>query len=265
MSACRAFVAAPCRLSLLALSMPGPRRRGSGFGLRRRCIPPLSDRRTDLLEAGTHGAFPVWDLRPDCTGQHPVSKSGSRTRDPMIKSHLLYPSELSSGGAGRTRTCDLMFRKHLLYSTELPPHSCERRRAGLGIRKGRARAHRAGSIPHRCGLSFHRSRIDACRQASIHLAHIGAEFFSSLCERRCLGRFRAGRAKKNAPEASLPGRSRHTGGRIEPTSIKTMSGRIHARKFAPRHDAGERVQAAMSGALHEISVVGIDEFHDTFR
>ena len=174
----------------------------------------------------------------------------------MITSHLLYPTELSSGGADRTRTCDLMLRKHLLYSSELPPPSCERRRASLGIHTGRARVHRAGSIPRRCDLSFHRSRIDACRQASIHLALAGAEFVVFTLRTP---------KKQNAPGASLPRRSQYTGGRIEPTSIKTMSGRIRARKFALRHRAGERVQAATSDALHEISVVGIDMFHDRFQ
>lgn len=179
----------------------------------------------------------------------------------MITSHLLYPTELSSGGVDGIRTRGLSIDNRMLYQLSYHSHLCERHRASLGIRTGRARAHRPGSIPDRCDLSFHRSRIDACRQASILLA-LAAPNSSSLRERQCFDSFRVRRAKENAPGASLPGRSRYTGGRIEPTSIETMSGRIRAQCFALRHRAGERAQAAISGALRNIRVGEIDPFHD---
>lgn len=82
---------------------------------------------------------------------------------------------------------------------------CERRRASLGIRKGRARAHRAGSIPRRCDLSLHRSRIDACRQASIPLALAGAEFvvFTSRTQKSKTPRGQASRGVRFAREVGL--------------------------------------------------------------
>lgn len=146
-----------------------------------------------------------------------------------------------------------MLRQHLLYSTELPPPSGERRRTDLGIRKSRARAHRAGSIPRRCGLSFHRSRIAACDQAAILLALARAEFvvIASRTPETKTPRGQASRGVRGIREVGL----------ARPPS-KTMSGRTRARNFALRHRGDERMRAATRGAVRTISVVEVDPFHD---
>lgn len=78
--------------------------------------------------------------------------------------------------------------------------------------------------------------------------------WSSLRERR----------KRKRPGGKPPGAfavAREVGLHRPPS--KTMSGRIRARDFAPRHRADERMQAARRGAVRTICVVEVDPFHDT--
>ena len=114
------FVAAPSRLPLLTLWMPDPHQRGLDFGRRHRCVPPLRDRRTELLETATHEAFPVEGVAPrlHCvTGSFKERDSNPRPEGITFCSN---PTELSSGGVDGIRTRDLSIDNRMLYQTELP-------------------------------------------------------------------------------------------------------------------------------------------------
>jgi len=59
-AACRTFGAAPWRLPYFAFSTPNPRRRGTGFGHRRRCALRRSNRQADRFRAERTRRFLVW-------------------------------------------------------------------------------------------------------------------------------------------------------------------------------------------------------------